>query len=239
MSCQSIHHIMTLILHCPLSSQLWKLQLMSQLWFQHHWLMQPFHIALTVKSWMSQWWSWCLLRSLTPLSFPPTTRVVLWGSKQCAPVNMVIMEVVLIAKDMVALLVCNNQQSQDTSIQTNASENRIVSDNLPDLGLPENRQATRIVPVIPLMPQSSNLEQSARVVANAYSMAGALYLPWMSRVLEECPGVGYWLSFTQRLPISYEVGDHLYRLMHWGCLLRDKEDAEGEIMEETIEEEVL
>ena len=47
------------------------------------------------------------------------------------------------------------------------------------------------------------------------------------------------MSFTQRLPISYKVGDHLYGLMHQGRLLRDEEDTEGEIMEDTIEEEVL
>ena len=56
---------------------------------------------------------------------------------------------------------------------------------------------------------------------------------------QQCLGEGYWLSFTQRLPISYEVGDCLYGLMHQGCLLRDKEDAEGEIAEDAVEEEVL
>ena len=57
---------------------------------------------------------------------------------------------------------------------------------------------------------------------------GALYLPWMSGVLEEHLDEGYWLSFTQRLPISYEVGDCLYGLMHQGYLLREEEDTEGE-----------
>ena len=61
----------------------------------------------------------------------------------------------------------------------------------------------------------------------------------MSGVLTKHPGRGYWLSFTQWLPISYEVGDRLYGLMHQGWLPRDKEDAEGEIMEDTIEEEVI
>ena len=67
-------------------------------------------------------------------------------------------------------------------------------------------------------------------------MAGVLYLPWMSGVLEGHPGEGYWLSFNQRLPISYEVGDQLYRLLHHGQLPRDKEDAEGEITEDAIKE---
>ena len=127
---------------------------------------------------------------------------------------MVIVEVVLITEDMVALLACNHLQSQNTNIQTDANENRIISDDSLDSGLQENRQVTRIAPVIPLMPQSSDLGQSARMVTNVYSMAGTSYLPWMSGVLEERPGEGYWLSFTQRLPISYEVGDCLYGLMH-------------------------
>ena len=71
---------------------------------------------------------------------------------------MVIREVVLIAKDMGVLLVCNHPQSQDMNTQIDVSKNRIVSDDSPNLGLPENRQAMRIVPVIPLMPQSSDLE---------------------------------------------------------------------------------
>ena len=98
---------------------------------------------------------------------------------------------------------------------------------------------TRIAPAIPLMPQSSDLEQSIRVVTDAYSMVGASYLPWRSGVLEECLGEGYWLLFTQRLPISYKVGDHLYGLMHQGHLPRDEEDAGEEIAEDTIEEEVI
>ena len=103
----------------------------------------------------------------------------------------------------------------------------------------ESRQAMRTAVAIPLMPQSSNLEWGARVVMDVCLMVGALYLPWMLGVLEEHPGEGYWLSFTQRLPISYKVRDYLYGLMHWGHLLRDKEDTEGEIAEDAIEEEVL
>ena len=102
-----------------------------------------------------------------------------------------------------------------------------------------NSLATWIVQAIPLMPWSSDLEQSARIVTNAHLMVGISYLPWMSGVLEECLGEGYWLSFTQRLPISCEVGDRLYGLLHCGRLLRDKEDVEGEIVEDAVEEEVI
>ena len=70
-------------------------------------------------------------------------------------------------------------------------------------------------------------------------MVGASYLPWMSGVLEERSGEGYWLLFNQRLPISYKVGDQLYGLLHCGQLPRDEEDAKGEITEDTIEEEVI
>ena len=68
---------------------------------------------------------------------------------------------------------------------------------------------------------------------------GASYLPWLAGSLEEHPGEGYWLSFNQRLPISYELGDRLYGLLHCGQLVRDKEDAEGEIAEDAIEEEIV
>ena len=40
-------------------------------------------------------------------------------------------------------------------------------------------------------------------------------------------------------PISYELGDRLYGLLHRGRLVRDDEDAEGEVAEDTIEEEVI
>ena len=46
----------------------------------------------------------------------------------------------------------------------------------------------------------------------AFAMAGVFYLPWLAGTLEEHPGEGYWLSFNQRLPISYELGDRLYGL---------------------------
>ena len=70
-------------------------------------------------------------------------------------------------------------------------------------------------------------------------MGGASYLPWLVGSLEERPGEGYWLSFNQRLPISYELGDRLYGLLHHGRLVRDKEDVEGEIAEDVVEEEII
>ena len=137
------------------------------------------------------------------------------------------------------MLVCNLLQFQDTSIQIDANKNRVISDNLPSLDLQASRPVTRIVPVIPLMPRSSDLERSTRVVTNVHLMPGVSYLSWMSRVLEEHPGEGYWLLFNRRLPISYKVGDWLYGLLHCGQLPRDEGDAEGEIAENTIEEEVI
>ena len=70
-------------------------------------------------------------------------------------------------------------------------------------------------------------------------MGGASYLPWLAGSLEECPGEGYWLSFNQRLPISYELEDWLYGLLYRSQLVRDEDDAEGEITEDAVEEEVI
>ena len=75
--------------------------------------------------------------------------------------------------------------------------------------------------VIPLMPRSSGLGWATREMGAAFTMGGASYLPWLVGSLEECPGEGYWLSFNQRLPISYELGDCLYGLLHRGRLVRD------------------
>ena len=111
------------------------------------------------------------------------------------------MEVVLIAKDMGALLVCNLPQSQDASTQTNVSENRAVSDGLPSLGLPERKLEMTNQGVIPLMPRSSGSGWATREMGAAFTMGGASYLPWLVGTLEERPGEGYWLSFNQRLPI--------------------------------------
>ena len=49
------------------------------------------------------------------------------GWQQCVPVSVLVMEAVLIAKDTGVLLVCNLLQSQDMSIQTDASKSRVVS----------------------------------------------------------------------------------------------------------------
>ena len=70
-------------------------------------------------------------------------------------------------------------------------------------------------------------------------MGGTSYLPWLAGTLAECLGEGYWLSFNQRLPISYELGDRLYGLLHRSQLVRDEEDAVGELAEDAIEEEVI
>ena len=152
---------------------------------------------------------------------------------------MLVVEVVLIAEDMGVLLVCNLLQSQDASIQTDASENRVASGDSPSLDLPERRLETRNREAIPLMPRSSGLGWVTREMGATFAMAGASYLPWLAGTLEERPGEGYWLSFNQRLPISYELGDHLYGLLHRGRLVRDDEDAEGEVAEDAVEEEII
>ena len=152
---------------------------------------------------------------------------------------MLIVEAILIAEDMGVLLVCNLPQSQDASIQTDASESRVVLVDLPSLGLLERRQVTRDPQVIPLMPGSSSSGWATREMGAMFTMGGASYLSWLARSLEECLGEGYWLSFNQRLPISYELGDWLYGLLHCSWLIRDEEDVEGEIAEDAIEEEVI
>ena len=168
-----------------------------------------------------------------------TTRVEGQGWLRYVPVSVLVMEVVLIAKDMGVLLVCNLLQSQDASIQTDVSENRVVSGGSPSLGSLERRLETMSQEAIPLMPRSSGSGWASREMGAAFAMAGASYLPWLAGTLEECPGEGYWLSFNQRLPISYELGDQLYGLLHRGRLVRDEEDAEGEIAEDAVEEEII
>ena len=76
-------------------------------------------------------------------------------------------------------------------------------------------------------------------MGTTFTMGGVSYLSWLAGSLEEYLGEGYWLSFNQELPISYELGDWLYRLLHHSQLVRDKEDAEGEIAEDAVEEEVI
>ena len=149
------------------------------------------------------------------------------------------MEVVLIAEDMGVSLICNRLQSQDANIQTDVSENRVVLDGSPGLDSLERRQETTSREAIPLMPRSSGSGWASREMGTAFTMAGASYLPWLAGTLEERPGEGYWLSFNQRLPISYELGDRLYGLLHRGRLVRDDEDVEGEVAEDAVEEEVI
>ena len=161
------------------------------------------------------------------MCFLVTIKVRVREWQWCVPVSMLVMEVVLIAKDMGALAVCNLHQSQDVSTQTNVNENRAVSDGSPSLGLPERRLETMNQEAIPLMLRSSSSGWATREMGAVFMMGGASYLPWLAGTLEECPGEGYWLSFNQRLPIFYELGDRLYGLLHCGQLVQDKEDAEG------------
>ena len=161
------------------------------------------------------------------------------GWQRYVPVSVLVVEVVVIAEDMGVLLVCNPLQSQDANTQTDMSESRVVLDGSLSSGSPERRLETTSQEAIPLMPRSSGSGWASREMGTAFAMAGASYLPWLAGTLEERPDEGYWLSFNQRLPISYELGDRLYGLLHRGRLVRDKEDAEGEIAEDAVEEEVI
>ena len=152
---------------------------------------------------------------------------------------MLVVGVVLIAEDMGVLLVCNLLQSQDANTQIDASENRVVLDDSLSSDSLERRQGMTNQEAIPLMLRSSGSGWASREMGVAFAMAGASYLPWLAGTLEERPGEGYWLSFNQRLPISYELGDRLYGLLHRGRLVWDEEDAEGEIAEDAVEEEVI
>ena len=149
------------------------------------------------------------------------------GWQRYVLVSVLVVGVVLIAEDMGALLVCNLLQSRDASTQTDVSENRAISDSLPSLGLLERRLEMMNWEAIPLMPRSSGLGWATREMGTAFTMGGASYLPWLAGALEERPGEGYWLSFNQRLLISYELGDCLYGLLHRGWLVQDEEDVEA------------
>ena len=161
------------------------------------------------------------------------------GWLRYVPVSVLVVEVVLITEDMGVLLACNLLQSQDANIQIGVSESRVVSGGSPNSGSPERRLETMTREAIPLMPRSSGLGWASREMGATFAMAGASYLPWLAGSLEERPGEGYWLSFNQKLPISYELGDCLYGLLHWGRLVQDEEDAEGEIAEDAVEEEII
>ena len=152
---------------------------------------------------------------------------------------MLVVGVVLIAEDMGVLLVCNLLQSQEANTQIDASENRVILDDSPSADSLERRLETTNREAIPLMLRSSGSGWTTREMGAAFAMAGASYLPWLAGTLEECPGEGYWLSFNQRLPMSYELGDRLYGLLHCGRLVRDEEDVEGEVAEDAIEEEII
>ena len=157
------------------------------------------------------------------------------GWQRYVLVSTLVVEVVLITKDMGVLLVCNLLQSQDTSTQTDANENRAISDSSPSLGLLERRLETMTQEAIPLIPRSSGSGWATREMGTAFMMGGASYLPWLAGSLEEHPGEGYWLSFNQRLPISYKLGDRLYGLLHRSQLVQDEEDAEGELAEDAVD----
>ena len=168
-----------------------------------------------------------------------TTRVEGRGWLRYVLVNVLVVDIVLTAKDTGVLLACNLLQSQDANIQTDASKSRVVLDDSLNSDSPERRLEMMNREAIPLMPRSSGSGWVTREMGAAFAMAGASYLPWLAGTLEERPGEGYWLSFNQRLPISYELGDHLYGLLHCSRLVRDEEDAEGEIAEDTVEEEII
>ena len=93
---------------------------------------------------------------------------------------MLIVVVVLIAKDMGALLVCNPLQSQDMNTQTDASRSRVVSDDLPSLDSLERRLGTMIQEVIPLMLRSSGLGWATREMGAAFMMGGGILSPLAS-----------------------------------------------------------
>ena len=149
------------------------------------------------------------------------------------------MVIVLIAKDMGALLACNLLQSQDMSTQIDVNESRAILDSSPSSGSLERRLEMMTWEAIPLMPRSSGSGWATREMDAAFAMVGVSYLPWLVGSLEEHPGEGYWLSFNQRLPISYELGDRLYGLLHCSQLVWDEEDAEGEIAEDAVEEKII
>ena len=100
---------------------------------------------------------------------------------------MLVVKVILIAEDTGVLLICNPLQSQDASIQTNVSENRVASGDLPISGLLERRLEMMTQEVIPLMPRSSGSGWATREMGAAFTMGGASYLPWLAGSL--CQGI--------------------------------------------------
>ena len=114
---------------------------------------------------------------------------------------------------MATFLICNQEMDIDL-FQVDVSRNRITLDNSPGSDLLERRLEMMTVRVTLLMLWSSNLGWASREIRSTYTMAGVSYLPWMLGALEECLGEGYWLSFNQRLPISFELGDHLFGILN-------------------------
>ena len=47
------------------------------------------------------------------------------------------------------------------------------------------------------------------------------------------------ITDPNRLPISYELGDRLYGLLHHSRLVQDEGDTEGEVAEDAVEEEII
>ena len=99
------------------------------------------------------------------------------GWQWCVPVSVLVVEAILIAKDMGVLLVCNLPQSQDASIQTDVNESRVVSGGLPSSGLSERRLETMTQEVIPLMLRSSSSGWATREMGTTFTMGGVSYLP--------------------------------------------------------------
>ena len=113
------------------------------------------------------------LKRIIPSQFLTITKVEVHGWQRYILVSALVVEVVLIAEDTGVLLICNLLQSQDTSIQTDASKNRVVSDGSPSLDLPERRLETTNQEAIPLMPRSSGSGWATREVGTAFAMSHA------------------------------------------------------------------
>ena len=96
-----------------------------------------------------------------------TTKVKVQGWQWYVLVSMLIVEVVLIAKDMGVSLICNLLQSQDASTQTDANGNRVVLGGSPSSGSPERRLEMTTREAIPLMPRSSSLGWATREMGAA------------------------------------------------------------------------
>ena len=106
-----------------------------------------------------------------------TIKVEVQGWQRSVPVSVLVVEAVLITEDMGVLLVCNLLQSQDMSIQTDASKSRVISGSSLSSGLVERRLETTIWEVTPLMLRSSDSGWATREMGTAFTMGGVSYLP--------------------------------------------------------------